>query len=85
MCPCQRFACDLAVADACLGVGMTGWVFPVRLFHSLLCARFQRRGQRTALTARCVVGLSLLDLVKDLRLCLGQELPGDRVADCSTG
>ncbi|HEX3447675.1 MAG TPA: hypothetical protein VHS97_05450 [Isosphaeraceae bacterium] len=51
MCPCQRFAGALAVADAGLGVGMTGWVFPVRLFHSLLSAGFERPTKRTALPA----------------------------------
>src|SRR5262249_52250061 len=38
---------------------MTGWVFPVRLFHSLLSAGFQRRTKRTVkpvATSRAAIG-----------------------------
>jgi hypothetical protein len=43
LCPCLRFDGCLAAGHARLGVRMGRYSFPVRLFHSLLHAGFDRR------------------------------------------
>jgi hypothetical protein len=51
---------------------MTGWVFPVRLFHSLLSAGFQRRTKRSAPEAIRVRAAEIGPVGRSVTLVVGK-------------
>ena len=53
LCPCLRFDDCLAAGHARLGVRMGRYSFPVRLFHSLLHAGFDRRTAKPIFIKLC--------------------------------